>query len=58
MSRDGSTGIAVVNSTLAISVTIGMEGDELTIHALTPAAREGLATGDMDRRVTSVEGGG
>lgn len=38
------------------TVTIGMDDDELHIHALTPAAREGLATGEMDRRVTSVEG--
>ncbi|MEM7043542.1 MAG: Na+/H+ antiporter subunit E [Pseudomonadota bacterium] len=38
------------------TVTIGMVEDELTIHALTPAAREGLETGEMDRRVTSVEG--
>lgn len=38
------------------TVTIGLDGDELTIHALTPAAREGLATGEMDRRVTAVEG--
>ena len=40
------------------TVTIGMTGDELTIHALTPAAREGLATGEMDRRVTRLEGEG
>lgn len=39
------------------TVTIGMSGDELTIHALTPAAREGLDTGEMDRRVALVEGG-
>lgn len=38
------------------TVTIGMDGDDLTIHALTPAAREGLGTGEMDRRVTRVEG--
>ncbi|MGI9419013.1 MAG: Na+/H+ antiporter subunit E [Geminicoccaceae bacterium] len=38
------------------TVTIGLNEDELTIHALTPAAREGLATGEMDRRVTAVEG--
>ncbi len=38
------------------TVTIGMNDDELTIHALTPAAKEGLETGEMDRRVTGVEG--
>ena len=39
------------------TVTIGLSGDEMTIHALTPAAREGLDTGEMDRRVTRLEGG-
>ncbi|MGI9498751.1 MAG: Na+/H+ antiporter subunit E [Geminicoccaceae bacterium] len=39
------------------TVTVGLDGDEMTIHALTPAAKEGLATGEMDRRVTSIEGG-
>ncbi len=38
------------------TVTIGMDADEFTIHALTPGARDGLGTGDMDRRVTAVEG--
>ncbi len=40
------------------TVTIGLNDDELTIHALTPAAREGLDTGEMDRRVTHLEGEG
>ncbi|MGI9509203.1 MAG: Na+/H+ antiporter subunit E [Geminicoccaceae bacterium] len=38
------------------TVTIGLEGDEMTIHALTTGAKEGLATGEMDRRVTALEG--
>lgn len=38
------------------TVTIGLDDDTLTIHALTPAAREGLASGDMDRRVSAIEG--
>ncbi len=38
------------------TVTIGLDGDEMTIHALTPAAKDGLATGEMDRKVTAVEG--
>ena len=38
------------------TVTIGLDGNEMTIHALTPGAKEGLATGEMDRRVTAVEG--
>ena len=38
------------------TVTIGVQGDELTIHALTHEAAESLKTGEMDRRVTSIEG--
>lgn len=38
------------------TVTIFCEGEELTIHSLTPGAREGLEAGDMDRRVTKLEG--
>ena len=38
------------------TVTIAVEGNTLHVHALTPVAREGLETGEMDRRVTGVEG--
>ncbi|MGI9434010.1 MAG: Na+/H+ antiporter subunit E [Geminicoccaceae bacterium] len=38
------------------TVAIALDGDEMTIHALTPAAAEGLETGEMDRRVKQVEG--
>ena len=38
------------------TVTIAVLGDTLHVHALTPGAREGLETGEMDRRVTAVEG--
>lgn len=38
------------------TVTIALDGDEMTIHALTPGAAEGLATGEMDRRAARVEG--
>ena len=38
------------------TVTIFCDGEDLTIHSLTPGAREGLETGDMDRRVTALEG--
>ena len=34
------------------TVTIGEQGSELTVHALTRAAAAGLATGEMDRRVS------
>ncbi len=38
------------------TVTIAIEDDLLTIHALTAGAAEGLGTGEMDRRVCRVEG--
>lgn len=38
------------------TVTIALDDDEMTIHALTQTAAEGLATGEMDRRVAIVEG--
>lgn len=38
------------------TVTIETDGDELTIHALTREAAEGVIAGDMDRRVTRLEG--
>jgi multicomponent Na+:H+ antiporter subunit E len=39
------------------TVTVDLSGDELTVHALTREAAEELASGEMDRRVTMVEGG-
>ena len=38
------------------TVTIAVIGDSFHVHALTPGAREGLETGEMDMRVTAVEG--
>lgn len=38
------------------TVTIAVDDDQLTIHALTPGAVEGLEGGEMDRRVTAFEG--
>jgi len=40
------------------TVTIAVDDDELTIHALTPGAVEGLKGGEMDRRVRGIEGRG
>lgn len=37
------------------TVTVEIEGDEFTIHALTKSSREGVESGDMDRRVRSLE---
>ncbi|WP_420634650.1 Na+/H+ antiporter subunit E [Candidatus Palauibacter sp.] len=40
------------------TVTIDTEGDEITVHALTREAAEGVLNGEMDRRVTRAEGRG
>ena len=40
------------------TVTVDTEGDHITVHALTPEAAEGVLSGEMDRRVTRVEGRG
>ena len=40
------------------TVTIWDEGTRLDVHALTPAAVDGLLSGKMDRRVTALEGAG
>ena len=38
------------------TVTVDMDdGGELLVHALTKGAADGLATGEMDRRVTAME---
>lgn len=37
------------------TVTLAVKGDELIVHSLTAAAREGLKTGEMDRRVSNME---
>ena len=37
------------------TVTIATDGDELTIHALTRGAAEGVLSGEMDRRVARAE---
>ena len=38
------------------TVSVDLEGDEILVHALTPAAADGLENGEMDRRVTDYEG--
>lgn len=39
------------------TVTIALEDDRLTVHALTAAGLEGVESGEMDRRVAWLEGG-
>ena len=38
------------------TVTIDTEGDDITVHALTREAAEGVLSGAMDRRVRRIEG--
>ena len=38
------------------TVSIDVEGDEITVHALTEEAARGVESGEMDRRVRRVEG--
>lgn len=40
------------------TVSIDTDGDDITVHALTRGAAEGVLSGAMDRRVRRVEGGG
>lgn len=40
------------------TVTIDTDGDDITVHALTREAAEGVLSGAMDRRVRRVEGRG
>lgn len=37
------------------TITMEIEGDEFTIHALTRSSRQGIESGEMDRRVRSIE---
>jgi multicomponent Na+:H+ antiporter subunit E len=39
------------------TVTIALEDDQLTVHALTRAGLEGVESGEMDRRIAWLEGG-
>ena len=38
------------------TVTVDIDGDEFVVHALSEATRDDLETGEMDRRVTGLEG--
>lgn len=40
------------------TITVSLDNGEMMIHALTKEAADGLLTGDMDRRVTAIEGVG
>lgn len=58
-SQTSDLGKAIYANSITLTpgtVTIALDDDEMTIHALTLAAAEGLATGEMDRRVAILEG--
>ena len=38
------------------TVTVDIDGDEFLVHALSDATKDDLETGEMDRRVTGLEG--
>lgn len=38
------------------TITVGVEGDQFVVHALTREGAEGVLSGDMDRRVSQFEG--
>ena len=40
------------------TVSVDTDGDTFTVHALSAGAAEGVETGEMDRRVSRLEGGG
>ena len=55
------TSVGVVTYANSITLTPGtisveVDDGEILVHALTRSAAEGLATGDMDRRVSEFEG--
>jgi multicomponent Na+:H+ antiporter subunit E len=40
------------------TVSVSVQDDEIEVHALTQSAADGLASGEMNRRVTDLEGRG
>src|SRR5690606_15850165 len=38
------------------TVSFGVEGDKIRVHAIAREVRDGLLTGEMDRRCTAAEG--
>jgi multicomponent Na+:H+ antiporter subunit E len=38
------------------TISVDMPGDRILVHALTQAGADGVLSGDMDRRVTAMEG--
>ena len=58
-SQKTSSGIATYANSITLTpgtITVGVSGNELTVHALVESGARDLEGGDMDRRVTQFEG--
>jgi multicomponent Na+:H+ antiporter subunit E len=58
-SQRSEVGRAIYANSISLTpgtVTLAVDVDQLTIHALSPGAVEGLDSGEMDRRVSVFEG--
>lgn len=59
-SQKSQVGIGVYGNSITLTpgtITVDVEGDELTVHALTQESADDLAEGTMDRRVVRMERG-
>ncbi|MGI9386087.1 MAG: Na+/H+ antiporter subunit E [Methyloligellaceae bacterium] len=59
-SQKTQVGIATYGNSITLTpgtITVDVEGDELTVHALTQGTADDLVEGTMDRRVVRMEGG-
>lgn len=58
-SQKSDIGVVIYANSITVTpgtVSIDLEGNEITVHALTREAAESLLSGEMDRRVRWVEG--
>jgi multicomponent Na+:H+ antiporter subunit E len=59
--QHSAAGVATYANSITLTpgtLTVGVSGNELTVHALTLGGALDLEAGHMDRRVTRFEGGG
>jgi multicomponent Na+:H+ antiporter subunit E len=57
-SQRTSLGVNVYANSITLTpgtITVGVDGDELTVHALVKNGADDLETGGMDRRVSQFE---
>ena len=58
-SQTGDLGRVIYANSITLTpgtVSVDMQGDEITVHALTADAADEDKSGEMDRRVTELEG--